>query len=85
MRFQVQKNPFGIPSLKLTASLPLKMNGGKMKSPFGARPILRGQMVSFRECSLSRCKMLVLPEWSKIRLLELFLGIILPSYRGIIK
>ena len=26
-------------SLKLTASLPLKMDGWKMKCPFGARPI----------------------------------------------
>ena len=37
-----------LPSLKLTASLPLKMDGWTMKCPFGARPMFRGY-VSFRE------------------------------------
>ena len=34
--------------LKLTASLPLKMDAWKMKCPFGARPMFRGY-VSIRE------------------------------------
>ena len=37
-----------LPSLKLTASLPLKMDAWKMKCPFGARPMFRGY-VSIRE------------------------------------
>ena len=38
----VAKKPDVIPSLKLTASLPLKMDGWKTKFPFGSLPIFRG-------------------------------------------
>ena len=38
-----------IPSQKLTASLALKMDGWKMKFPFGARPIFRCELLNFRE------------------------------------
>ena len=42
-----------IPSLILTCS-PLKINGWKMYFLFGARPIFRGELLVFRECTLPR-------------------------------
>ena len=52
----------GLPSLQLTASLPLKIDGWKMKFPFGEAYFQGAFAVSFREGNLSKMRPIELPQ-----------------------